>query len=78
MFRKYAANFRTPFPNNTPTGLPMNFLELLALEIAKSTDVQLCQFILIRWNQTCFFQGYIMSKMNSEIGDKVIKKVKES
>ena len=32
-----------------------NFSELLALEITKSNDVQVCQFTLIRWNPICFF-----------------------
>ena len=55
MFRKYVANFRTSFPKNTSAGLLLIFSELLALEIIKSNDVQICQFILIRRNQTCFF-----------------------
>ena len=44
--------------NNSDTIL-FNFSDLLALEITKSNYVQICQFILIRWNQTCFFHGHI-------------------
>ena len=32
----------------------LNFSELLGPEITKSNEVQICQFILIRWNQTFF------------------------
>ena len=46
--------------NNFDTIL-FNFSELLPLEITKSNDVQICQFILIRRNQTCFFHGHIIS-----------------
>ena len=42
-------------------GLPLIFSELLALEITKSNDVQIYQFILMRWNQTCFSHGHIIS-----------------
>ena len=58
---KYAVNFRTPFPKTTSAGLLQIFSELLALEIAKSNDVEICQFILIRWNQTCFSHDLIIS-----------------
>ena len=49
---------QTLFPKNSSF---LMFSELLALEITKSNDVQICQFILIRWNQTCFSHGHIIS-----------------
>ena len=57
VFRKYAANFRMPFPKNTSAVLLLIFSELLALEITKSNDVQISQFISIK----LFFHGRIIS-----------------
>ena len=46
--------------NNFDTIL-FNFSELLALETTKSNDVQICQFMLIIWNQTRFFHAHTIS-----------------
>ena len=61
MFRKYAGNFREAFTRNTSAGLLLIFSVRLALEITKYSVVQICQFILIRRNQTCFSHGHINS-----------------
>ena len=37
------------------------FFRILALGITKSNIVEIWKYILIRWNQTCFFQGHIIS-----------------
>ena len=53
-----------------------DFLELLALEIIESNDVQICQFILIGLNQTSFFHGHIISfYINHLMYDSFSKKI---
>ena len=61
VFWKYAVNFRILLPKNPSAGQLLIFSEFLAPEITRSNDVQIHQFMLIGWNQTCFSHGHIAS-----------------
>ena len=64
--------------NNFDT-VSFNFSELLALETAISNYVQICQYILIIWDQTRFFHGCTISIYTTHLTyDLCSKKMKMS